>query len=97
LVNQDLMNVDYIFKAQSEFIFDERGHLLIDYVGRLENFDSDIVHIKNNVEFKVKIIHKNKASTNLHYSNYYDEEAKMIIRKLYLKDVVNFDYKFLES
>lgn len=85
----------YCFSNQLNWVKDENGQLIkninifkkeeLDYedlfenILKLQNFDSKT------------IIHPTNHS---HYSNYYNEESKELIRKYYTEDIDYFGYKF---
>lgn len=98
---------------QYEFIYGRNGELLVDFVGKLENFQRDfdkiclILKIKNSILPRVnssknpttlknkikKIIFKPKT-IHEHYTEYYDDELKGLVEKIYFKDLEKFDYTF---
>lgn len=53
----------------------------------------NILEIENFLD--IKLYHKNKTS-HLHYSNYYNEETKELIRRVNIEDIKKFNYKFEE-
>jgi hypothetical protein len=93
LVNQDLETVDPVFKRQSDFLFKD-GILLVDFVGRLENFSEDVKLLEKKLSIKLDVPHKNKTVRTMHYSEYYDEESIKLITDLYKEDILNFTYEF---
>lgn len=67
----------------------------IDYIGRFENFESDLSHIFqllkiNNPSFE----RLNSTNNGEHYSEYYDQKLRMKVGKIYEKDLNIFSYKF---
>ena len=89
------------YKPQHEFICDEKGDLIIDFLGWFENFQEDLStllgylveagHIK---EYDKESLSKKVNSTNHEkYTTYYNRKTKNMIKSMYKKDFEIFDYK----
>lgn len=88
-----------------EFFCSLDGNYLMNFVGKLENIESDWTTLRdkiqdfNNVDIKnwpkklIKLNHK-KHSERKHYSFYYDEESEKLLKNIYSWDIEFFDYKF---
>jgi len=82
------------FKPQYDWISDKKDNILVDFIGRYENFSTDWQHICSKINFnpdELTVTHKTKHS---HYSKYYNEETKEIVAKAFQKDIKYFGYKF---
>ena len=68
----------------------------IDYIGRFENINRDFVDISRIMGKYAKLDHINKAP-HKHYTEYYDDELKEIVGKVYAEDIEYFGYEFGEQ
>lgn len=86
----------YHYYGLSNYILGDRGEVICDFIGRYENRDRDIREIAKTIGFEeLGNLRIQKASpTDKHYSEYYDEESRDIIRSLYKTDIELFDYDF---
>ena len=81
------------FSPQYRYVFDEHGKQVVDYVARFENLKEEWEKICDTIGCKLDLPHAKKTNHN-HYSFYYDEETKDLIRNLYVEDVEVFEYEF---
>lgn len=82
------------FKSEYTFIADKKGELLVNFVGKLENFQEDFDSVCKNLEIEnITIPHLNKTA-HKNYRNYYTDELKNIVAKRYSKDIEMFEYNF---
>jgi hypothetical protein len=77
----------------TSWIFDSRGDLIADFIGRVENIKNDwhsiceLTGLSGKIEVTNKIEHK-------HYRTFYCKTSKNIIKKLYCNDIDYFGYGF---
>jgi hypothetical protein len=87
---------------QYEYIYDDKGNLNVDYVGRLEHLESHFRHVEQRLGLSMGVSHANKSSgkttssTNHPkvFQEYYDAEMQEIVADLYRKDIELFGYAF---
>lgn len=82
---------------QLDYITDSRDNVLIDFVGRFENFGSDLLKVYNRLGIELDSIPHENRSTRGHYSSFYTPETKMIVEKRFKRDIEYFGYKFEEA
>ena len=69
--------------------------MLVDFIGKFENLQSDWVIVANKLGLSKELPHKNKnLSKRKHYTGYYSKAAKEIIKSKFIVDIEYFGYKF---
>jgi len=93
---------------QYDFLHDDQGNLLVDFIGRFENLQTDFNHVCSRLGFKETLLPRINVSTSdilsnmvkrsnrSDYTEYYDAETKRTIETVYQKDIQTFDYRFGE-
>lgn len=84
--------------SQSSF-FDLKGFYALDYIGRFENLEKNIVELREilaiNEEFNQ---HEKKSKSNFkHYSFFYTKSKKRLVEDIYFKDIERFGYDFSDQ
>ena len=89
-------NLNSHYMEQYKFITDENGNIIVDFVGKFENFNKDLRYVLNKLGLNKKILHMNKTKplNFIHYSDYYNEETKNLVKQIYEKDIAMFSYEF---
>ncbi|MGK7962050.1 sulfotransferase family 2 domain-containing protein [Crocosphaera sp.] len=90
------------WEHQHKFVLDESQNIIVDYIGKFEEFNKDVYTIldKINIRTKIlgirvlKILHTNRSQERLPYSEYYDSESREMVANIYRKDIELFDYSF---
>jgi chondroitin 4-sulfotransferase 11 len=84
------------FRPQYKYLVTSKGTLNIDLIMKFENLSSDFVKLTDMINMKDKTLeHKNKSDRNS-WEEYYDENSKELIHKLYQKDFELFYEKRLK-
>jgi chondroitin 4-sulfotransferase 11 len=81
---------------QLRYLTDKNGEVLVDFIGRFENFAQDISHVFDMLGLEasqLEIPHENR-SAHSHYSEMYTPETREIVRKRFRRDVEFFGYEF---
>ena len=82
-----------MFMPQKDWISDESGEILVNFVGRFESFESDFNKICAKLDVSSNLPHLKKSNRS-HYKNYYNQESTEIVRNFFRKDIEHFGYKF---
>ncbi len=90
---------------QYEFIHDEQGNLLVDFIGKFESLQKDFQHVCNALNIPYSFLPNvtganGKLTTNnepamvksVNYIKYYDEESLSLVKSIYAKDFETFGY-----
>ncbi len=83
-------------KNQLDWFTDENGGIIIDFIGKFEELESDWEELCSILSIPIQELpHINQNPiNNRHYSTYYDEESREIIAKKFWKDISYFSYSF---
>jgi hypothetical protein len=84
---------------QLRYLTDKNGEMLVDFIGRFENFTQDLSHVFDMLGIdaaQLDIPHKNR-SAHSHYSEMYTPETREIVRKRFRRDIEFFGYEFEKS
>jgi hypothetical protein len=81
---------------QLRYLTDRNGELLVDFVGRFENFAQDLSYAFDRLGLEaaqLEIPHENRSAHG-HYSEMYTPETREIVRKRFRRDIEFFGYEF---
>ena len=88
--------VKEINDTQISYIVDRHGQIAVDYLAKFENFKTELDYIFN----YLKITNYENVSLNVsnylryNYRDYYDQESRELIKKIYKDDIDILGYKF---
>jgi hypothetical protein len=85
-VNEDL-------KLQSDFVCDEDGKLLVDYLGHFETLNDDFKHVCEQVGIPYNLPFINQSKRR-QYAEYYSDRGRELIEKAFAADIERFGYRF---
>lgn len=78
---------------QKDFVIDNGGSIIIDFIGRFENLENDFALICKKIGIQEQLPHLGR-SKHLQYKNYYNEKTKKLVYKAYRGDIKLFNYAF---
>ena len=81
------------FMPQLEWLVDDAGKVIVDFIGKFENLQADFAKVCTAIGKTVSLGHTNKTK-HLHYSELYNEETKQIIAQVFEQDIAYFGYHF---
>ena len=87
---------------QKEFLYDEAGRLMVDFVGRFEDLQNDFDEICRQINvLETRLPFRNKSTlpkfkklNKRHYTEFYDDESKAFVENRYHEDIKTFHYTF---
>jgi hypothetical protein len=83
------------FNTLSGFLCDENGNLLVDFVGRMENYEADLKEIASRLRMPVSVVPRENASKrNADYRIYYSDKSRQFIQDQFSQDLSRFNYQF---
>ena len=80
-------------KSMLDFITDNDGRQLVDYVARYESLEQDLEVISDQIGIEIDIPNLNPSARN-HYKSYYTEDSLKVVSDIVQKDALRFDYVF---
>lgn len=78
---------------QSEFVTNEGGRIIVDFVGRFERLGEDFGHVCRVVGIDAELPHVN-PSRHDDYRTYYSERARRLVAEHFAEDIERFGYRF---
>lgn len=99
--NIDLIRSTFYINRVSQiyYLISETGHIMVDYIGNLENIEDDMTNICSYLDIDFQYIPKINISNydNIPYQDYYDDESKQIVYDRFKLDIEMFNYDFYEN
>lgn len=89
--NQSAFTDNYF---QYTFTLDESGNPLVDFIGKMENFQEDFNYVCSRIGVEPQQLEKKNPTSHMHYKKLYTEKAKSLVAELYKKDIELLHYEF---
>ncbi len=81
-------------ELQKDFLYDENGKILVDYIGKFENLQVDFNNICSRISINQTKLPIANPSMHTHYKDYYNKHTKDLISNAFQKDIEIFNYDF---
>jgi hypothetical protein len=79
---------------QKDFLVDDSGNLLVDFVGKLENLKEDFEYVCNKIQIQsIDLPHLNKSNSEK-YQRFYNERTKQLLADAFKEDIEFFNYSY---
>lgn len=84
----------FAIPQSSEFISDEDGETIVDYVGRFENIERDFAGVCETIGISSRLPHLNRSSDSRSYRQRYTPQTREIVARHFARDIETFSYHF---
>ena len=91
LVNQDLEEIDYVFRPQSSYVCID-GELALDELFRFEALELGIERLQSLLGRRLSVGVKNSVLRGDDFRSFYSSQTRSIVSKLYRQDFDRFGY-----
>lgn len=81
-----------LFRPQYEFVTNQQGGMMVDFIGHYENLQKDYEHICSQLGIRAEKLSRVNRSIRGPYQDYYDEELRAAVYKFYQQDFALFGY-----
>jgi hypothetical protein len=82
------------WEPQMEFLHDDNGDLIVDFIGRFENLENDAQVVLTRIGLPSRQLPHKQASAHGAYPGYYDSRARDRVHALYANDIQKLGYEF---
>lgn len=79
---------------QKDFVYDQSGNIIVDYIGKFENLQEDFKEICLRLEIEPVDLPMTNKSKHAHYREYYSKESRDKIYTTFKEDIDYFHYDF---
>jgi len=83
-----------IFRNQVDYVVDDVGRLMVDFIGRFESIDRDFCMLAEMAGRTLPALEHRNQSIHKPYQSYYTPTTRDIVGQAYEKDIAYFGYKF---
>ena len=83
-----------VHRVQSDFLTDEYGQLLLNFVGRFEHLAGDFAQVAKRFGWAVELPHLNRSSFDTDFRKFYSNRTRKIVEELHQVDIETFGYNF---
>lgn len=88
------MDNDHILQSQYDFLKDDNSRLSLDFIGRFEQFHTDLGVVKKYLGINAQFIPEVFKTRKKHYSLYYKPSSRKRARGYLKQDIQAFGYTF---
>jgi len=83
-----------IFRNQIEYLVDESGEIIVDYIGRFERLQEDFDEVNRRLCRPPIALPRTNASHHAAYTEYYTPATAELVARRYARDIAHFGYRF---
>lgn len=78
---------------QIDYLTDDSGEVVVDFIGRFENFESDANEALKRIGIEAEVPRLNRSSRG-DYRDYYTPRTRDLVARRYARDIAAFGYEF---
>lgn len=85
------------YRDQVDYVTNEKGEVIVDFLGKFEDFTRDLKKILDRLHIKKRFlpyVGSTQRPKAKHYSYYFNDELREVVQALYFKDFEKFGYEF---
>ncbi len=82
---------------QLDYLVDDEGSLIVDFVGRFETLESDFARLADEIGLPGLTLPKLNQSSHKHYSEWYPAKTRKLVAERFARDIEAFGYRFEEG
>jgi hypothetical protein len=79
---------------QLDYVSDETGVVIVDFVGRYESFDDDVRQVFRRLGLPEPSLPRLNRSRHDHYRTFYSPHTRDVVAERYRRDIERFGYQF---
>jgi hypothetical protein len=79
---------------QINMLCDRQGTLLMDFVGKVENLQSDWRTVCERIGIEHQSLPHINVTQHRHFQDYYDDESRQLVAQHWSREIALFDYSF---
>jgi len=83
-----------IFRNQIDYLTEDSGSVIVDFVGRFERLQEGFDEISRRLGREVVALPRTNASDHAPYTEYYTPTTAEIVARRYARDIEQFGYRF---
>lgn len=95
------LDIEHMPHARINHVYNQYDFLMeddkqaVNFIGRFENFEEDLRAVLNKIGLDPSIeIPKLNATKHRHYRGYYSDETRLLVERMYAKDIQTFGYSY---
>ncbi len=81
-------------ELQTNYLINEAGAVIVDFVGRYEHLAEDMDHVVRTLNFSNVTLPHINSSAHKDYRSYYSNKTRELVEEHFKEDIVRFDYSF---
>jgi hypothetical protein len=94
LAGRDVMTLDLALQPQSQFLFNHRGEILVDHLGRFEALAPTYAYLDGHIGGLAPMGRSNRSGDPVDYRTFYTPEVVERVGQIYAEDIRMLGYRY---